>query len=214
MVRMIGSKKMKIKSFDRKAELLEAALNEFIEKSYEEASLNNIIKNAGISKGTFYYHFQDKQALYLSLLQSTVDAKMEFLDRKLNDYSHNEDLSLFENLRLQARFGVEFAKVYPKYYLFGLMFLREKGKEIYDITMNSLGDISDNFYDNLLEKAINKGELRADASMQFIKKIIPYLLIRYDEIFDLKEDTIDFDLILKQIDDLIDFMEYGLGKRE
>lgn len=204
---------MKTNKVDHKGALLEAALDEFIEKSYDEASLNNIIKKAGTSKGTFYYHFQDKQALYLSLMQSAVDAKMEFLDRKLNNYSHNEDLNIFENLKLQARFGVEFAKDYPKYYLFGLMFLREKGKEIYDVTMNSLGDVTDNYYDNLLEKAINKGELRSGVSVQFAKKILPYLLVRYDEIFDLKEDTIDFDLILKQIDDLIDFMEYGLGKR-
>ncbi|MEL7657813.1 MAG: TetR/AcrR family transcriptional regulator [Bacillota bacterium] len=203
---------MNRKKVDHKAALLEAALAEFIEKSYEEASLNNIIKKAGTSKGTFYYHFQDKQALYLSLMQSVVDAKMEFLDRRLNEYSHNEDLNLFENLKLQARFGVEFAKDYPKYYLFGLMFLREKGKEVYDATMNSLGDITDNYYDNLLEKSINKDELRAGVSTQFAKKILPYLLVRYDEIFDLKEDTIDFDLILKQIDDLIDFIQYGLGK--
>jgi TetR/AcrR family transcriptional regulator len=202
---------MKIKSFDRRKELLDAALNEFISKSYEEASLNNIIKNAGISKGTFYYHFQDKQALYLSLMQSTVDAKMEFLDRRMKDYSHNEDLNIFENLKLQARFGVEFAKDYPKYYLLGMMFLREKRNEIYKVTMDMFGDITDNFYENLMERALEKGEIREGVSEQFARKILPYLVYQYDEIFDIKLDKIDFDLILYDIDHLIDFMQYGLG---
>ncbi len=48
-----GVIKLKEKSFERKTELLEAALDEFTSKSYEDASLNMIIKNAGISKGLF-----------------------------------------------------------------------------------------------------------------------------------------------------------------
>lgn len=202
---------MKIKSFDRKKELLEAALDEFIAKSYEEASLNNIIKNAGISKGTFYYHFQDKQALYLSLLQSAVDAKIEFMERKLENYSHNEDFDIFENLKLQARFGVEFAKDYPRYYLFSLMFLREKGKEIYNVAMDMLDDTSENYFENMLDKAMEKGEIRAGISVQFAKRIMTYLFYRYDEIFSIKAAALDFDLILRDVDNLIDFMQCGLG---
>ena len=204
---------MKIKSFDRKAELLEAALDEFIEKSYDEASLNNIIKKAGISKGTFYYHFHDKQELYLILLQDSVDAKMDFLNRKLKHYSQNEELSLFENLKLQCRIGVEFAKDNPGYFLLGLMFLREKGNHIYEAAMNMLDNTTENYFEQLLENAIEKGDVKADVSIHFVKKIVPYLLYRFDEIFDIKADTFDFDLMIRDFDSLIDFMQYGLGKR-
>jgi len=205
---------MKSKSFDRKTELMEAALNEFSTKSYEAASLNHIIKNAGISKGTFYYHFQDKQALYLSLMQSAVEAKLEFLERKMHDYSHHEDLNFFESLKLQARFGVDFARDYPQHYLLGLMFLREKGNEIYDVTMNLLGGTSDMIYESLLDHAFDRGELRSGISIKFAKRILPYLLVRYDEIFDLGEENMNFDLILKDFDDLIDFIQFGLGNNK
>lgn len=205
---------MKIKSFDRKEELLEAAMDEFIAKSYEEASLNNIIKNAGISKGTFYYHFQDKQALYLSLLQSTVDAKMEFMERRLKDYVHKEDLSIFENLKLQARFGVEFAKDYPRYYLLGLMFLREKGNKIYEVAMNMLDDTSENYYDVLMEKAKERGDFRNGVTIEFAKKILVYMLYRFDEIFDIKRAEFDFDRMICDFDNLIDFMQHGLGSEK
>lgn len=202
---------MKIKSFDRRNELMEAALDEFSTKNYEEASLNNIIRNAGISKGTFYYHFQDKQALYVSLIQSVAEAKIEFMERKIHDVSYAENLNIFDHFKLQARFGMEFAREYPKYYLLGLMLLREKGNEIYDFTMKLLGDTSVNFFDSMLDMAESKGELRAGVPMEFVKKILPYLFYRYDEIFDLKEDTMDTDDILKCMDDLIDFMQYGLS---
>lgn len=203
---------MKIKSFDRKNELMEAALDEFCAKSYEEASLNSIIKNAGISKGTFYYHFQDKQALYLTLLQSAVDAKLEFVERKLKNYSRNEELNFFENLKLQGRFAVEFAKDYPKYYLLGIMFRKENGvNEIYDIAMNMLDDISDSYFDDMLGNAMKRGEFREGLSLKFIKKIMTFNLYRHDEIFEIEKERFDFDRILTDYDNLVDFLQYGLG---
>jgi AcrR family transcriptional regulator len=205
---------MKIKSFDRKNELMEAALDEFCAKSYEEASLNNIIKNAGISKGTFYYHFQDKQALYLTLLQSAVDAKLEFVERKLKNYSRSEELNFFENLKLQGRFAVEFAKDYQSYYLLGIRFRKEQGvNEIYDIAMGMLDDISDSYFDDMLDHAMKRGEFREGLPLQFIKKLMTFNLYRHDEIFEIDKDkgNFDFDRILGDYDSLIDFLQYGLG---
>lgn len=192
---------------------MEAALNEFIEKSYEEASLNSIIRNAGISKGTFYYHFRDKQSLYLSLLQSAVDAKMEFLDRRLKNYVHDEDLNLFDSLKLQARFGVEFAKDYPRYYFLGLMFQRERGNDIYKAAMDMLDVTTEAYYDNLLEKAMGRGDFRDGITAKFAKKILIYLLTRFDEIVEIQKEKIDFDLLLNDFNNLIDFIRYGLGKK-
>ena len=203
---------MKVKSFDRKNELMEAALEEFSTKSYGDASLNNIIKNAGISKGTFYYHFQDKQALYLTLMQLAVEAKLEFVERKLKHYSHSEELNIFENLKLQGRFGVEFAKDYPKYYLLGIQFRKEKGvNEIYDVAMNILDGISENYYDEMLERAAEKGELRSDITPQFAKRLMTFILYRYDEIFQFDKEKSDFESILVEFDSLVDFLCCGLG---
>ena len=42
----------KEKSFERLNELINAALIEFGDKGYDNASLNNILREAGISKGT------------------------------------------------------------------------------------------------------------------------------------------------------------------
>lgn len=202
---------MKEKSFDRKQELLDAALTEFIEYSYGEASLNNIIKNAGISKGTFYYHFADKQALYLSLIQGTVDAKMEFLERRLKDYVHDDDMNIFETLKLQARFGIEFAIEKPKYYLLGMMFLKEKGNKIYDAVMAMLDNTTESYYDSLIEKAMSRGDLREGLSPAYIKRMLTYLLYHYDEIFDIKREELDFDQMIANFNQLIDFIWHGLG---
>ena len=51
-----------------RARLLEAAAQEFSAASYESASLNRIIEQAGISKGSLYYYFDDKEDLFRAVL--------------------------------------------------------------------------------------------------------------------------------------------------
>ncbi|ETP70922.1 transcriptional regulator, partial [Lachnospiraceae bacterium JC7] len=50
-------------SEDKKKRILLAAREEFARVPYEEASINQIIKNAGISRGSFYTYFEDKNDL-------------------------------------------------------------------------------------------------------------------------------------------------------
>ncbi|MBL8950092.1 MAG: TetR/AcrR family transcriptional regulator [Myxococcaceae bacterium] len=47
--------------------LLDAARDEFASKPYEAASLNRILLAAGVSKGSFYYYFDDKTDLAATL---------------------------------------------------------------------------------------------------------------------------------------------------
>jgi AcrR family transcriptional regulator len=51
-----------------RARLLEAAAQEFSLSSYASASLNRIIEQAGISKGSLYYYFDDKEDLFRAVL--------------------------------------------------------------------------------------------------------------------------------------------------
>lgn len=190
---------------------MEAALEEFSAKNYENASLNNIIKNAGISKGTFYYHFQDKGALYFALIRDMADAKIEFVGRRMQDYDGKEELNFFDNLRLQAKSGMEFAKEYPKYYRFGLMFLKERGNWIYTAAREMLNDTTETYFKGSVEKAVMHGDVRPGLSVTFITKLVIHLLIKFDEILDIDFEKSNFDNVYEDICGLIDFMQYGLG---
>jgi len=52
---------------DRKQRLIEAAISEFCTFGYEEGSLNRILKQAGMSKSSFYYYFDDKLDVFLEV---------------------------------------------------------------------------------------------------------------------------------------------------
>ncbi len=57
---------------ERRNRILSAAQNEFIRNGYEGASLNTIVGEAGISKGSLYYYFEDKTDLYLTVLSQVM----------------------------------------------------------------------------------------------------------------------------------------------
>ena len=56
----------------RKAEILAAAEKLFIAKGYDGASVNDIIKSVGLSKGAFYYYFKSKEEVLNEILEQRV----------------------------------------------------------------------------------------------------------------------------------------------
>jgi AcrR family transcriptional regulator len=71
---------------DKKRRLLDSARKEFAQHGYEHASINTILDEAGFSKGSFYYHFDDKADLALTLLLEDVErARAPLKDVKLPD---------------------------------------------------------------------------------------------------------------------------------
>jgi len=49
--------------------LLDAAKHEFSENFYEDASINKIIKEINMPRGSFYLYFENKEDLYLYILE-------------------------------------------------------------------------------------------------------------------------------------------------
>ncbi|HTQ07870.1 MAG TPA: TetR/AcrR family transcriptional regulator [Polyangiaceae bacterium] len=54
-------------------ELLAVAARHFAEEGCERASLNAILGEAGLSKGSYYYYFEDKDDLFATVLESAFD---------------------------------------------------------------------------------------------------------------------------------------------
>lgn len=94
--------------------ILNAALKEFAENGYEQASTNQIVKNAGIGKGMLFYYFKNKKDLYQFLIEYSMNITMnkflnlvdttetDFINRmrqvsllKMKLYAENPDIMNF-----------------------------------------------------------------------------------------------------------------------
>lgn len=54
-----------------------AAMEEFLAKGFQAASLRNIVKNAGVTTGAFYGYYKSKEALFDALAGEPADYFME-----------------------------------------------------------------------------------------------------------------------------------------
>lgn len=54
---------------EKKKKLLDASFKEFSLNNFNDVSINRIIKEAGIPRGSFYMYFEDKKDLYFYLLE-------------------------------------------------------------------------------------------------------------------------------------------------
>lgn len=62
---------------EKQQRIIKAAIDEFSERHYSQVSINGIIKQADIPKGSFYQYFENKDDVYIHLFTQVSDSKME-----------------------------------------------------------------------------------------------------------------------------------------
>ena len=72
-----------VKRETRKQEILAAATAVFAQKGFAGASMDDIVRASGISKGGLYWHFKSKDELIAAILSQFFDQEMAALDALL-----------------------------------------------------------------------------------------------------------------------------------
>jgi AcrR family transcriptional regulator len=57
---------------ERRAAIVEAALDEFIARGFTATRLDDVAKRAGVAKGTIYLHFRDKESMFEELISTAI----------------------------------------------------------------------------------------------------------------------------------------------
>ena len=113
---MSGVREQK-KQQTRKA-IIDAAIRLFTEKGFEQTSMDELARAAGVGKGTIYGYFKAKEEIFLAYCEAEIDFAFAALDRKLD-----EDASLVEQLVAQMMGQITFV---TKNREFGRIFVRER----------------------------------------------------------------------------------------
>ena len=66
--------------------ILEIGKKEFLEKGFKDASLNQIVAEAGFTKGAFYGYYPDKTALFEDLVGETASELLTRFKAAQDDY--------------------------------------------------------------------------------------------------------------------------------
>ncbi len=75
----------------RPAELIEAAVEVFAEKGFAAARLEEVARRAGVSKGTAYLYFPNKEALFKAAVHEVVVTRIAMGERDVEEWQGSSE---------------------------------------------------------------------------------------------------------------------------
>ena len=144
----------------RKA-ILEAAITLFETRGYEETSIEQLAKAAGIGKGTIYSYFRTKSEIFLAFCEEELD----FLHKEINEKMDTKRPlleTLVEIFMINFQYVThnrDFGRVYLREIVFPTELTVKRSKEMDDRFIM--------FFMPFFEEAQKRGELRRDLELLF-----------------------------------------------
>ena len=197
--------------------IIDAAIEEFADYGLENASTNRIVEKSGISKGSFYQYFEDKQDVFDYLLTVVEQQKMEFFNKSRPP---DNRMDTFEYFRWMTRTGLEFSSSHPRLVqaISRIMFSEGQyfgAKYSYIRERTVLG------LRKLIEQAVERGEMDPSVNVDLAVMVMDtwsnaistYVLNEGSKHKDIMK-WVRSPKTRETIDKLLYVMEYGLRKTE
>ena len=154
---------------DKQKRILGNALEEFVAHGFENASLNTIIAKSEISKGSFYYYFEDKIDLFVTVLRSQIDIVQMVEQSGL--LACDEAQAFWQIIEMMIQDNIHAATAQPHFVKLGMLFhqLDEKTKRQGQmaIFMEELVDV----VTRMITRGQHIGAIRDDMPTQVILQL-------------------------------------------
>ena len=165
---------MPTKRFDnidpsRKKKILDAARAEFIRSGYDGASLNDIIREAEISKGSLYYYFEDKVDVFITVLTEVMkEIQQQVGGIILGEFSDDFWIDIENYIKKTIQFSLENP---------GIIHLARGLESIlatdpHNKSINEFFNSAKSITADILKRGQDMGEVRRDIPLEMLTAII------------------------------------------
>ncbi|MDD3712506.1 MAG: TetR/AcrR family transcriptional regulator [Candidatus Izemoplasmatales bacterium] len=194
---------------EKRKRIVDAVVEEFSSKPYEQVMISDIIKKAKIPRGSFYQYFTDKEDLYFYIIEVIKQEKMSFLQNTLDNL---EGLKFLDLVRKLYEDGIKFALKYPSYVKI-MDFLMKNKNPLYDRMLAENLAYAETIYANLIDKDKAKGYIRDDIdSLTFAKIVVQFTTYIAIEELDTDNEEESFKRMLERNNQILKIIEYGVLK--
>ncbi len=150
--------------------IIAAAAKLFMEKGYENTSINDIIRElGGLTKGAIYHHFKSKEEIYDAVLYqitaSNDDAAVEIMAR--DDLNGREKLKAVLSNSLHYAMQEDYASIVPDY--------SKNPKLLYQMLLEIKNEISPLFILPIIEEGVRDGSIETDAPGE-LSELLAFIL--------------------------------------
>jgi len=173
----------------KKERIIDAALDEFADHSYHQARVSNIVKKAGIAKGSFYQYFEDKKEIFKYIIDIMGEKKLKYLKDVIKKQA---EMDFFDFLEELYKEGINFAKDHPRLNKIGNKLFSDSNSEIFEEIMDINKNKSIYFYENILNKGIDNGEIDPQIDIKLTAHLLTKINIFIGELL-YKESEVGLD---------------------
>lgn len=153
---------------ETKKRLFECAEKLFQQYDYKDVSVERITKAAGVTKGTFYVHFDSKDALYIALFSTYIESLdmdyTAFLDNLAPDLSAADTLMTFVGVIIDImldKVGYDNLRTIYKLQLTNALDMN---------TITGYGRKVYNLFNDILDLGIQRGEFKTSLPLDILTK--------------------------------------------
>jgi len=85
-----SSSRWKRRKESRPEEILDAALQQFTEKGFSATRMIDVAKAAGISKGTLYLYFPNKEAIFQEVVHQRITPQLDAVESRVEEFEGSQ----------------------------------------------------------------------------------------------------------------------------
>ena len=201
---------------EKRNKIIDVAINEFANCYYHQASVNHIVEQANIAKGSFYQYFANKRDLYKYLLFGVVESKkLDYLKQQIYE---TDNLDFFRLLHRLYSVALKFGTENPKLQAIENKFLKLGDHDFKEELLAEASNKSKDFFKQLLVKGVAEGQIKEKLDLDMLSLILTqfnlssfeYYLKRFNLDKENKLDSCNRDKIMELISKLIYIIENGI----
>lgn len=168
---------------EKRSLIITAALEEFSERTFDEASVNTIVNRAKIAKGSLYQYFEDKVELYLYLIEIAGEKKLSYLEGCGSCMDAREFFECFAELMVR---GCEFDMDNP---LHSKLLYRALTGPLVDESLERMLAMNRSFMRTLLERGITKQQVRTDVDLDTMVFFLSSMTLEFAKLIAVKAEV-------------------------
>lgn len=192
--------------------ILNAAMKEFAEKGFDNASTNEIVKEAEISKGILFHYFSNKKKLYLFLFDYCIDIMLNEFYKKIN----LDERDIFNKLHQIMIVKLELVNKYPQIITYVQSAAKETQSDIRNILESKSGKLTEDAYKKIFDN-IDISKFKEDIDAAKAINIIMWTIEGFSAI-EIKKmqlkivDKIDYEKVFADVDVYIEILKNSFYK--
>lgn len=160
----------------KREKIVEGAVEEFSRYGFRQASLNRLAQSLGISKGSLFQYFGNKEGLFLFIFDHAVALVRKRLTQVKEEAAEKD---FFEKIRRSLAAGVDFIRRHPRVYRIYLKMLFQEDFPLRTELLQRVRFFSAEYLRPMVLKGMAQGEVRSDMDPDFVVFLLDAVMDRF-----------------------------------